>query len=93
MKNSGIEWIGDIPQDWEVSKIGQLYEERRTKVSDTVYPPLSVTMQGILPQLENAAKSDAHDDRKLVLKGDFAINSRSDRRGSCGISNFDGSVS
>ena len=93
MKNSDIEWIGEIPDDWEVSKIGQLYEERKTKVSDTVYPPLSVTMQGILPQLETAAKSDAHDDRKLVLKGDFAINSRSDRRGSCGISEFDGSVS
>ena len=93
MKNSGIEWIGEIPDEWEVSKIGQLYEERKTKVSDTVYPPLSVTMQGILPQLETAAKSDAHDDRKLVLKGDFAINSRSDRRGSCGISEFDGSVS
>ena len=93
MKNSGIEWIGEIPDGWEVSKIGQLYEERKTKVSDTVYPPLSVTMQGILPQLETAAKSDAHDDRKLVLKGDFAINSRSDRRGSCGISEFDGSVS
>ena len=93
MKNSGVEWIGEIPDGWEVSKIGQLYEERRTKVSDTIYPPLSVTMQGILPQLETAAKSDAHDDRKLVLKGDFAINSRSDRRGSCGISEFDGSVS
>ena len=93
MKSNGVEWIGEIPEDWDVSKIGQLYEERRTKVSDTVYPPLSVTMQGILPQLENAAKSDAHDDRKLVLKGDFAINSRSDRRGSCGISNFNGSVS
>lgn len=93
MKSSGVEWIGEIPEDWEVSKIGQLYEERRTKVSDTVYPPLSVTMQGILPQLETSAKSDAHDDRKLVLKGDFAINSRSDRRGSCGISEHDGSVS
>ena len=93
MKNSGVEWIGEIPEEWEVSKIGQLYEERRTKVSDTVYPPLSVTMQGILPQLETAVKSDAHDDRKLVLKGDFAINSRSDRRGSCGISEHDGSVS
>ena len=93
MKNSGIEWIGEIPDEWEVSKIGQLYEERKTKVSDTVYPPLSVTMQGILPQLETAAKSDAHDDRKLVLKGDFVINSCSDRRGSCGISEFNGSVS
>ena len=50
-------------------------------------------MQGILPQLETAAKTDDGDNRKLVKKGDFAINSRSDRRGSCGISPYDGSVS
>ena len=50
-------------------------------------------MKGIIPQLSTVAKSDAHDDRKLVHKGDFVINSRSDRRGSCGISSYDGSVS
>ena len=93
MKDSGIEWIGEIPADWEMGRIGQLYSERREKVSDTKYAPLSVTMQGIVPQLSTAAKTDAHDDRKLVKKGDFAINSRSDRRGSCGVSPFDGSVS
>ena len=93
MKDSGIEWIGEIPEGWEVGQIGQLYSERRTKVSDKDYPPLSVTMKGILPQLSTAAKTDAHDDRKLVCKGDFAINSRSDRRGSCGISEQDGSIS
>lgn len=93
MKDSGIEWIGSIPEQWEVKRIGQIYLERREKVSDRDYPPLSVTMKGILPQLETAAKSDAHDDRKLVCKGDFAINSRSDRRGSCGISPCDGSIS
>ncbi|MGN1156772.1 MAG: restriction endonuclease subunit S [Agathobacter sp.] len=93
MKDSGIEWIGEIPADWELGRIGQLYSERREKVSDTEYAPLSVTMQGIVPQLSTAAKTDAHDDRKLVKKGDFAINSRSDRRGSCGVSPFDGSVS
>ena len=93
MKDSGIEWIGEIPEGWEVGRIGQLYSERRTKVSDKDYPPLSVTMKGILPQLSTAAKTDAHDDRKLVCKGDFAINSRSDRRGSCGISEQDGSIS
>ena len=93
MKDSGIEWIGEIPEEWEVGQIGQLYSERRTKVSDKDYPPLSVTMKGILPQLSTAAKTDAHDDRKLVCKGDFAINSRSDRRGSCGISEQDGSIS
>ena len=46
-----------------------------------------------MPQLETAAKTDNGDNRKLVRVGDFAINSRSDRRGSCGISPFDGSVS
>lgn len=93
MKDSGIEWIGEIPSEWKLSKIGQVYTERKTKVSDRDYPPLSVTMKGILPQLDTAAKTDAHDDRKLLCKGDFAINSRSDRRGSCGISPVDGSVS
>lgn len=93
MKESGIEWIGCIPVDWNIDRIGEKYTERKQKVSDRDFPPLSVTMQGILAQLSTAAKTDAHDDRKLVCKGDFAINSRSDRRGSCGISSLDGSVS
>ena len=93
MRDSGIEWVGAIPQDWQLSKIGSLYTQRNEKVSDKNYQPLSVTMQGILPQLATAAKTDDGDNRKLVRVGDFAINSRSDRRGSCGISPLDGSVS
>ena len=93
MKDSGIEWIGKIPIEWETTKIASFYTQRNEKVSDKDYAPLSVTMQGILPQLETAAKTDDGDNRKLVKKGDFAINSRSDRRGSCGISPYDGSVS
>ena len=92
-KDSGIEWIGKIPKEWEVNKIGNLYQVRNEKVSDKDFPPLSVTMNGIVPQLETAAKTNNGDDRKLVCKGDFAINSRSDRRGSCGVSQYDGSVS
>lgn len=92
-KDSGIEWIGRIPKDWKTTKLGALYSQRNEKVSDKEFAPLSVTMQGILPQLETAAKTDDGDNRKLVKKGDFAINSRSDRRGSCGISPYDGSVS
>lgn len=86
-------WFGSLPEHWAVGRIGKLYTERKTKVSDVDYAPLSVTKMGVVPQLATAAKTDAHDDRKLVLKGDFAINSRSDRRGSCGISDYDGSVS
>jgi len=93
MKDSGIVWIGSIPKRWQLSKIGSLYTQRNEKVSDKDYQPLSVTMQGILPQLATAAKTDDGDNRKLVRVGDFAINSRSDRRGSCGISPLDGSVS
>ncbi|MCI8766084.1 restriction endonuclease subunit S [uncultured Phocaeicola sp.] len=91
--DSGIEWLDFIPSHWTTSKIDALYTLRNEKVSDRDFAPLSVTNKGIVPQLETAAKSDAHDDRKLVRKGDFAINSRSDRRGSCGISPMDGSVS
>ena len=93
MKNSDIEWIGEIPQAWGIGRIGSYYSLRNIKVSDREYEPLSVTKQGVLPQLENVAKTDDNDNRKLVRKGDFVINSRSDRRNSCGISNYIGSVS
>lgn len=91
-KDSGIEWIGEIPEYWKLARISYIYDSRNTKVSAADYPALSVTMQGIVPQLESAAKTQDIDNRKLVLKGDFVINSRSDRRGSCGISELDGSV-
>ena len=93
MKDSGTVWLGTIPANWDIARIGSFYRLRNTKVSDIDYPPLSVTNKGVVPQLETAAKTNAHDDRKLVKKGDFAINSRSDRRGSCGIAPCDGSVS
>lgn len=92
-KDSGIEWIGQIPENWQLTKIGQVYDERNEKVSDKDFQPLSVTKNGVVPQLETAAKTDNGENRKLVKKNDFAINSRSDRRGSCGISEYEGSVS
>lgn len=92
-KDSGVEWLGDIPEHWELTRLGSYFEERKTKVSDKDFAPLSVTKQGVLPQLDTAAKSNDGDNRKLVKKGDFVINSRSDRKGSSGIASEDGSVS
>ena len=86
-------WLDAIPQHWECKKIGSLFSERKTKVSDKDYPPLSVAKIGVVPQLATAVKTDAGDNRKLVCAGDFVINSRSDRKGSCGVSELDGSVS
>ena len=92
-KDSGINWIPMLPQHWEIKKIGSLFSERREKVSDKEYEPLSVSKNGITPQLETAVKTDNGDNRKLVIEGDFVVNSRSDRKGSCGISPLTGSVS
>ncbi|NOZ91080.1 MAG: restriction endonuclease subunit S [Epsilonproteobacteria bacterium] len=92
-RDSGIDWIGEIPKHWEVKRLGSKFLERKEKVSDKEYQALSVTKKGILKQLDNVAKTNDNDNRKLVKNGDFVINSRSDRKGSSGLSSFDGSVS
>ena len=93
IKDSGVAWIGVIPENWQLLSVGALFKVRNEKVNDTDYPPLSVTKGGIVPQMESVAKSDATDNRKMILKNDFVINSRSDRKQSCGVSPLDGSVS
>ena len=92
-KDSGVEWVGEIPISWDVTRVKKHFNERKEKVNDIDFPPLSVTKNGIFPQLDNVSKSDNHNDRKRVCKNDFVINSRSDRKGSSGLSQLDGSVS
>lgn len=86
-------WIQSLPNEWSITKIGSHFKCRNEKVNDTDYPPLSVAKQGVVPQIETVAKTDANDNRKLVLMNDFVINSRSDRKESCGLSKLNGSVS
>ena len=62
------------PAGWKLYRLGQLFAERREKVSDKDFQPLSVTMNGVVPQLDSAAKSDDGDNRKLVRAGDYVIN-------------------
>lgn len=92
-KDSGIQWLPKIPSHWDSSKIKSHFRFRSTKVSDQDFPALSVSKNGVTPQLETAVKTDNGDNRKLVRAGDFVVNSRSDRKGSCGVSSLDGSVS
>lgn len=92
-KQTGTKWITSIPVSWDMQKIGLLFAQRKEKVSDKDFAPISVTKNGILPQLATAAKTDDGDNRKKVCVGDFVINSRSDRKGSCGVSDLEGSVS
>lgn len=88
-----MQWIGEIPRHWEARKVRTCFKERREKVSDKEFEALSVSKMGITPQLDSAVKTDNGDNRKKVCKGDFVVNSRSDRKGSCGFSEYDGSVS
>lgn len=91
--DTSAEWIGIVPTRWAIEPLGRWFYERKSTVSDADFVPLSVTMQGIVPQLANVAKTENNANRKLVRKGDFAINSRSDRKGSAGVSELEGSVS
>ena len=86
-------WFSSLPVTWQTKKMRMLFSERTTKVSDKDYAPLSVGYMGVVPQLESAVKTDNGDDRKLIKAGDFAINSRSDRKGAGGISDYTGSCS
>lgn len=92
-QDTGTGWLGQIPAGWDLRPLGHFFRERKTTVSDRDFQPLSVTKHGIVPQLDTAAKTDNGDNRKLVRAGDFVINSRSDRKGSAGLSPLDGSVS
>lgn len=86
-------WFLTIPHEWRATKMRAVFSERNEKVSDKDFAPLSVGKMGVVPQLETAVKTDNGDNRKLIRKGDFAINSRSDRKGSSGVSEYDGSSS
>ena len=86
-------WFPDIPAGWRATKMRELFSERNEKVSDKDFAALSVGKMGVVPQLDSAVKTDNGDNRKLIRKGDFAINSRSDRKGSSGISEYNGSAS
>lgn len=86
-------WYDRVPVKWNSTKMRTMFTERITKVSDKEYPALSVGKMGVVPQLETAVKTDNGDNRKLICEGDFAINSRSDRKGSSGISDYTGSAS
>ena len=92
-KDSGAPWLGSVPTHWELGRLGSYVSLRGEKGSDKEFEPLSVTKKGIVPQLETAAKTDDGENRKIVRKGDIAINGRSDRKGSSGLAEIDGSVS
>ena len=57
MKNSGVEWIGEIPDDWEVTPVKRFFSHVKRIVGNDVdkYERLSLTMQGVLKRSKDDA--------------------------------------
>lgn len=98
-KESGVEWVGEIPEHWEVSKLGTCLKPSSIK-NRADLPLLSVTReQGvILRDTENKEENhnfipDDLSGYKLVVKGQFAMNKMKAWQGSFGISSYTGIVS
>jgi len=50
MKDSGIEWIGVFPSDWQITKIKWLLEERKERSKHGEEEPLSMSQKyGLIP--------------------------------------------
>ena len=99
MKDSGISWIGKVPEHWECSTL----RKHLRFVSDKGHPDeqlLSVTReQGVIIR-NTESKEENHNvipsdlsDYKLVKKGQFAINKMKSWQGSYAVSSYTGIVS
>lgn len=57
MKNSGVEWIGEIPDEWEVKPVKRYFSHVKRIVGNDVdkYERLSLTMQGVLKRSKDDA--------------------------------------
>lgn len=99
LKESGIEWIGDIPTSWEVKRLKNILVERKENnnpvKTDNI---LSLTNEkGVIPYSErgnsgNKAKDDLTG-YKLAYPGDIVMNSMNVVIGSVGLSAYYGCVS
>lgn len=99
MKDSGIQWIGDIPNDWDVRRLKYVLNERKEKndplVTDNI---LSLSAeQGVIPFSErigggNKPKEDLTA-YKVVRAGDIVLNSMNVLSGAVHYSNYTGCVS
>jgi type I restriction enzyme S subunit len=104
LKDSGIEWLGQVPEHWDVKRIGTLFSESSQRAATLIelkYPILSVSIHhGIsdseLSEDELDRKVTRSDDRslyKIVQKNDLAYNMMRAWQGGFGASQIPGLIS
>ena len=99
MKDSGIEWIGRIPETWELKRLkSQLIEIKEKNYPLKTDKVLSLTIKdGVIPYEEkgdvgNKSKEN-HEEYKLAYPNTIVLNSMNILIGAVGISNYYGCVS
>lgn len=83
--------LRDTP--FPLMQVGTVFRNVSEKVDPRIHEPLSVGQLGVTPQLEGVAQQQGDGEKKLVRPGQIAMNSRSDRRGASGLSEYEGVVS
>ncbi len=97
LKDSGVEWLGDVPEHWEVRRNGRLFAQRNeTGFADL--PILEVSLRtGIrIRDFENSVRKQVMSDRdkyKRARTGDIAYNTMRMWQGAVGIAPTDGLIS
>ena len=98
-KLSGVEWLGDVPEHWQVRRLGTLLQERG-EVNDDGYvnEVLSVLRnRGVIPYSEKGnignKKSEDITRYKIVRPDDIVVNCMNVIIGSVGLSTYTGCLS
>jgi type I restriction enzyme S subunit len=98
-KDSGVGWLGEIPEHWKLVKLGQILTPVSIK-NQPHLPLLSITREKgvILRSLENEEENhnyipDDLSNYKVLGKGQFGMNKMKAWQGSYGISDYLGIVS
>lgn len=98
-KDSGINWIGQIPEHWNVNAIRSLFREVKEKTKDDSGVLLSLSQYtGVRPKAEcenNVGMFEAETTvgYNIVHKGQFVMNIMLAWNGSYSVSNYDGIIS
>lgn len=99
-KDSGVDWIGEIPEGWEVRRIKTLFKEINERSFDGSEDLLSVSQYtGVTKKSDKVEEGDlltnasTLEGYKIVRKGDLVSNIMLAWNGSLGFSQFDGITS
>ena len=97
LKPSGVEWLGDVPEHWEMVRNGQIFVQRNEKGFPEL-PVLEVSLRtGVsIRDFENSDRKQmmaVRSDYKRAVKGDIAYNMMRMWQGAVGVAPVDGLVS